>query len=224
MGEIFLTRPGWMGNCLETTTDRSNAPGQPPAKWLKQINGDFPAFCPSELWVVEGLLVRRLCGVPKAPVQREHTIIISCWNSIGFTDQNRHQAKKPCKQPRPNGHPLTVPSTPAKCPGQHEGKKCLAWVHRLTKSSSQAKLRIRQVIFPQTALLLMVLALLAEINVATDLGKRLAQGSPRFSRIKSWPQKVGPSFFDILTFFDTFRHFPTCFVIFHNFWYFHNFS
>ena len=112
---------------------------------VKKISGDFPAFCPSELWVVEGLLVRRLCGVPKAPVQREHTIIISCWNSIGFTDQNRHQAKKPCKQPRPNGHPLTVPSTPAKCPGQHEGKKCLAWVHRLTKSSSQAKLRIRHV-------------------------------------------------------------------------------
>ena len=52
-------------------------------------------------------------------------------------------------------------------------------------------------ISPNSFQLLRVLALLAKINVATDLGKRLAQCSPRFSRI----EKVSPKCLSILLMF-----------------------
>ena len=40
--EHVTNHPG-TGTCLEITTSRSKPPGQPPAKWLKNTNENFPA-------------------------------------------------------------------------------------------------------------------------------------------------------------------------------------
>ena len=40
--EHVTHHPG-TGTCLEITTSRSKPPGQPPAKWLKNTNDNFPA-------------------------------------------------------------------------------------------------------------------------------------------------------------------------------------